>query len=233
MHSETLAGEGGRACSALLSLTPSLGTVGPARQRPVRFEIQRCSSALLRQRQPDLERSSSTSLATPNCQPSSQTRPTQQLQSLAEPEALFINNPSLLLIPLLPFSSTIEIARSNLPPRADGTSAMAMETRKRSAEDGENEPDAKRQRVENPSIVVQFQGHGKSEHVSALTTAEELARTGLRRGIALALQKVGFDGASPDAMESFVSMAEECRISHFSCPCDSLLTARCRPFLAR
>jgi hypothetical protein len=37
-----------------------------------------------------------------------------------------------------------------------------------------------------------------------------LAKKGLRRGIALALQKVGFDSAAPEAMESFAAMAEMC-----------------------
>jgi hypothetical protein len=63
-------------------------------------------------------------------------------------------------------------------------------------------------------IILRSEVSEESErHLAVLTTAEELARKGLRRSIALALQKVGFEGATPDAMESFVSMTEECRIS--------------------
>lgn len=41
-------------------------------------------------------------------------------------------------------------------------------------------------------------------------TATELARTGLRRGIALTLEQVGFDSSSEEAMESFTNIVETC-----------------------
>jgi hypothetical protein len=37
-----------------------------------------------------------------------------------------------------------------------------------------------------------------------------VARRGLRRSIALVLDKVGFDAASEEAMESFSNMVETC-----------------------
>ena len=43
-----------------------------------------------------------------------------------------------------------------------------------------------------------------------METTDALAKAGLRRSIALVLQKVGFDTATPEAFESFVLMAEEC-----------------------
>ena len=46
---------------------------------------------------------------------------------------------------------------------------------------------------------------------SYATTVDELAKKGLRRGIALTLKRVGFGSATPDAMEGFVAMAEMCQ----------------------
>lgn len=42
-------------------------------------------------------------------------------------------------------------------------------------------------------------------------TSAELARAGLRRSITLALDQVGFDSASEEAMESFSSIVETCK----------------------
>lgn len=45
------------------------------------------------------------------------------------------------------------------------------------------------------------------------STAEDVGRDGLQRSIALALQHVGFDGASREAMESFTEVADTCTFS--------------------
>ncbi|KAK0644361.1 WD40-repeat-containing domain protein [Cercophora newfieldiana] len=87
---------------------------------------------------------------------------------------------------------------------------MALESRKRSAEGDDGQPGAKRQRMTSSQIFLSSEASLETQqHAAARTTAEALARNGLRRTIALALQKVGFDTAAPDAMESFVSMTEE------------------------
>lgn len=89
--------------------------------------------------------------------------------------------------------------------------AMASETRKRLAEDNDLDgSQAKRQRLQSPHTILSLGKLGSSPYASSMTTTDELAKKGLRRGIALALQKVGFESAAPEAMESFVAMTETC-----------------------
>lgn len=94
---------------------------------------------------------------------------------------------------------------------SDDAPAMAADSRKRSAEPNDDEPAAKRKR-EMPSSVILAIGPPEDSPCSVdLATSEELARKALRRSLSLVLQKVGFDTATPDAMESFVSMTETCK----------------------
>ncbi|SPQ26410.1 360b3dd2-1d6e-4f7f-809f-640c50874fc1 [Thermothielavioides terrestris] len=85
---------------------------------------------------------------------------------------------------------------------------MATESRKRPAEPSESDANAKRQRLQWPYTMLSVGPPQSSPYSSSAVTTDELAKKGLRRGIALALQKVGFDGAAPDAVESFALMAE-------------------------
>jgi len=129
-----------------------------------------------------------------------------------------------------------DTARFTFPARVDEPTSMALESRKRSAEEGDGQPGPKRQRMTTSQIILRSEVSKESkQHAAALTTMEELARKGLRRSIALALEKVGFDGATADAMENFVSMTEECKIASFFCltrqPTDSAvyrLVLHCR-----
>jgi hypothetical protein len=94
---------------------------------------------------------------------------------------------------------------------ADAESAtMSTASRKRPAEPDKDGADAKRQRVQPPSTILSLGPLGSSPHSSTAATTDELANKGLRRAIALALEKVGFDSAAPEAMESFAAMAETC-----------------------
>jgi len=94
---------------------------------------------------------------------------------------------------------------------SDDPLAMAADPRKRSAEPNDDQPPAKRKR-EMPSSVILAIGPPEESPCSIdLATSEELARKAMRRSLSLALQKVGFDSATPDAMESFVSMTEICK----------------------
>lgn len=43
-------------------------------------------------------------------------------------------------------------------------------------------------------------------------TAQDVGRDGLRRSIAIALEHVGFDAATPEALESFTEAAETCML---------------------
>lgn len=73
---------------------------------------------------------------------------------------------------------------------------------------------AKRQRVssvEEPEATYECFVESDSESGAVnQPTSEDLGRDGLRRSIALTLEHVGFDSASPEAMESFTAMAETC-----------------------
>lgn len=103
------------------------------------------------------------------------------------------------------------------------SATMSTESRKRPAETSQGGSDAKRQRIQPPHTILSLGQLGSSPYSSAAVTADELAKKGLRRGIALALQKVGFEGAAPEAMESFAAMAETCMHSAayhpFESPC--------------
>lgn len=50
----------------------------------------------------------------------------------------------------------------------------------------------------------------KAPEAAKVPTVTALARTGLHRSIALTLEKVGFDSASEEAMESFTNIIETC-----------------------
>ena len=89
---------------------------------------------------------------------------------------------------------------------------MSTESRKRSPDVQEDDgPGAKRKRVTPSTVILRTEYTDRLPHSPTLATPEELARRGLRRSIALTLQKVGFESASPDAMESFVSLTETCK----------------------
>jgi hypothetical protein len=110
---------------------------------------------------------------------------------------------------------------------------MSTDSRKRPAETSQDGSDAKRQRIQPPHTILSLGQLGSSPYSSAAVTADELAKKGLRRGIALALQKVGFEGAAPEAMESFAAMAETC-MNPVACRFLGLqLTVPCRYQLAR
>lgn len=87
---------------------------------------------------------------------------------------------------------------------------MASDSRKRPAENVEDASPAKRQRLQSTHTILSLEKIGSSPYSSSVVSTDELAKKGLRRGIALALQKVGFESAAPEAMESFAAMAETC-----------------------
>jgi hypothetical protein len=87
---------------------------------------------------------------------------------------------------------------------------MSAESRKRPAEASQNGSESKRQRIRSPQTILSLGQAGSSPCISVAATVDELGKKGLRRSIALALQKVGFESAEPEAMESFTLMAETC-----------------------
>ncbi|KAM7205387.1 hypothetical protein V8F20_003156 [Naviculisporaceae sp. PSN 640] len=90
------------------------------------------------------------------------------------------------------------------------STAPAAESRKRSADSADdNEPSTKRQKITPPTVVLAVESLNSPSHTSNLQTPEAIAKAGLRRSIALALSAVGFDSATPEAMESFVIHTEK------------------------
>lgn len=96
------------------------------------------------------------------------------------------------------------------------------DSRKRSSNEGGNNSPAealtnKRQRVDDTggdgekgdaSWIDEVAGSAKKV---VMSSPHHQAKEGLRRSVALALQCVGFDSATPEAMESLLSMVETCK----------------------
>ncbi|KAK1781424.1 WD40-repeat-containing domain protein [Copromyces sp. CBS 386.78] len=87
---------------------------------------------------------------------------------------------------------------------------MATDTRKRPADaEGAQQSQPKRPKTNTSSrTILAVEAIGKSPNASTAPSPDELAKNGLRRTIALALETVGFDGATPEALESFTIMTE-------------------------
>jgi transcription initiation factor TFIID subunit 8 len=89
---------------------------------------------------------------------------------------------------------------------------MSVESRKRSLTLEDDQARKKQKRLSSSvEVPVKEPAPKAAQHISPIITPDELAKKGLRRGIALALQQVGFEGAAPEAMESFVAMTETCK----------------------
>ncbi|KAK4154046.1 WD40-repeat-containing domain protein [Chaetomidium leptoderma] len=82
---------------------------------------------------------------------------------------------------------------------------MLVESRKRPVETAQDDSHAKRQCMQSPRTVLSVGKLASSRYSSAAVTTDEAAMAGLRRPIALALEQVGFDGATPEAIESFAA----------------------------
>ncbi|KAM0295177.1 hypothetical protein HYE67_010651 [Fusarium culmorum] len=71
------------------------------------------------------------------------------------------------------------------------------------------QPDSKRPRLKDSEIeVIQLEDDEISSIASFVPNPHYQARTGLQRSIAMVLNHDGFEGASPEAMESFTGMVE-------------------------
>ncbi|KAJ4390401.1 hypothetical protein N0V85_007256 [Neurospora sp. IMI 360204] len=87
---------------------------------------------------------------------------------------------------------------------------MATDSRKRPADAEGAQPSQSKRPKTNTSLrtILAVEAIGKSPNASTAPTPDGLAKNGLRRSIALALETVGFDGATPEAIESFTIMTE-------------------------
>lgn len=94
-------------------------------------------------------------------------------------------------------------------------SDMAVDSppRKRPSPDSEDLPIAsKRQRTNSTHTVSPIPDVERIARKSTLPNFNEQNRMGIRRGIVLALNHVGFDTATDEALESFTQMTETCMI---------------------
>lgn len=71
------------------------------------------------------------------------------------------------------------------------------------------EPAREPARVPAPGYV-DMSGYALQQALGERPNPDTMGRDGLRRSIALALQQVGFDSATPEALESMTSTAETC-----------------------
>ncbi|KAK3317005.1 Bromodomain associated-domain-containing protein [Apodospora peruviana] len=101
------------------------------------------------------------------------------------------------------------------PARVEETNPLTPESQKRPAsaepvneQDDESTVPPKRRKIDETNLVFEAAFPGEPKGASKLVSPDELAKKALRRSIALALEKVGFDASIPEAMESFVAMTE-------------------------
>lgn len=94
---------------------------------------------------------------------------------------------------------------------------MAAESpKKRASPLPDDVPPAKRLRTgsfSTPQLVNLSATVGDTVPVPEVPNEYNVHREGLERSIALALDHVGFDAASEEAMESFITMTETCQCS--------------------
>lgn len=77
----------------------------------------------------------------------------------------------------------------------------------------EQQPDLKRPRLEeSENEVIRLEDDEISSVAALVPNPHYQARTGLQRSIAMVLNHDGFQGASPEAMESFTGMVETCEL---------------------
>lgn len=90
----------------------------------------------------------------------------------------------------------------------------AEKPRKRAGSSANELPISKRQRTLSLHSSYTAGGDGASSTTARALTTAEMARAGLRRSITLVLKHVnaGFDSASEEAMESFTSIVETCKM---------------------
>ncbi|KAH8887815.1 hypothetical protein GQ53DRAFT_655334 [Thozetella sp. PMI_491] len=92
---------------------------------------------------------------------------------------------------------------------------MESASRKRAATSEVDHPAGKRLRTAASYTAFPIDMDESSDSASTTVTADELAKSGLRRSIGLVLDKVGFDSADPLAMETFTELAEAYMTSMF------------------
>lgn len=100
--------------------------------------------------------------------------------------------------------------------------------RKRASLSAEDIPPTKRQRTESLKTATSVDttviniAELAACAIDAPQNEYQVNRAALQRSIGLALEQVGFDAASKEALESFTLMTETCQSPAFPCPCGHL-----------
>jgi hypothetical protein len=93
----------------------------------------------------------------------------------------------------------------------DLPTTTASVSRKRSSISEYDVSEVKKQKMSSSDDEAALSGAAATiQGRSSIITTDEMARKGVRRGIALALNQVGFDGASEESLESFATMVDTC-----------------------
>jgi transcription initiation factor TFIID subunit 8 len=93
-------------------------------------------------------------------------------------------------------------------------SAMAEPRKRRPTQDGDlDRPSSKRARTRAEDDIPLEEDVSLQSDALHLPSIDELAKNGLRRGVVLALQQVGFESASPAVLEGFTNMTETCELA--------------------
>lgn len=97
---------------------------------------------------------------------------------------------------------------------SDQVMAFAENPRKRAASSTNELPTTKRPRTLSLHSSHTTRADGTTPKPGRAPSTAEMARAGLRRSITLVLKHVnaGFDSASEEAMESFTSIVETCKM---------------------
>lgn len=89
---------------------------------------------------------------------------------------------------------------------------MSSDTRKRAYDGAADAGSPKRQKLGQLS-VADSHDHPSPPSLASITwpSLDHQSKSGLKRSIAIVLQHVGFDSATPEAMESYVTTVEACK----------------------
>ncbi len=98
------------------------------------------------------------------------------------------------------------------PTRLEDSPTMESTSRKRPAPSDPDHPTSKRQRTSSSHTIPSPEGTDIPRHGASVESPDELAKKGLRRSIGLVLDKIGFDSADHQALETFTQLAEACAL---------------------
>lgn len=121
-------------------------------------------------------------------------------------------NDELLIFQLCTFGGPSRVVSPADMASSDQVMADAESPRKRASSSSNELPANKRPRTLSFRSSHTAEADATAHKAPKVPTTAEMARSGLRRSITLALEQVGFESASEEAMESFSSIVETCKM---------------------